>query len=140
MYASLLQRAAKSGRPLGPGSDEWKALHRDLVPPYDPDKFPNKWRKLEPEQPARTLMAHLGKDSYSHIHYDSAQARPISVREAARLQSFPDGFRFNGTMNPAFRQIGNAVPPLLARAIGSTLLRQLREAAPPYGRLVVAAS
>ena len=55
------------------------------------------WRN----EPARTLMAHLGKDSYSHIHYDSEQARTISVREAARLQSFPDGFVFCGTMNPA---------------------------------------
>ena len=62
-------------------------------------------------------MAHLGKDSYSHIHYDSEQARTISVREAARLQSFPDGFMFCGTMNPAFRQIGNAVPPLMAKAL-----------------------
>ena len=88
------------------------------MPPYDPGKFPNKWRKMEADEPARTLMAHLGKDGYSHIHYDSAQARTISVREAARLQSFPDGFRFEGTMNPAFRQIGNAVPPLLAKAIG----------------------
>ena len=59
-------------------------------------------------------MAHIGKDTYSHIHYDGRQARTISVREAARLQSFPDGFRFEGTMNPAFRQIGNAVPPLMA--------------------------
>ena len=75
--------------------------------------------------PARTLLAHLGKDGYSHIHYDSRQARPISVREAARLQSFPDGFRFAGTMNPAFRQIGNAVPPLLARAVAQTLRGQL---------------
>jgi DNA (cytosine-5)-methyltransferase 1 len=62
-------------------------------------------------------MAHLGKDGYSHIHYDSDQARTISVREAARLQSFPDGFVFEGSMNPAFRQIGNAVPPLLAKAL-----------------------
>jgi DNA (cytosine-5)-methyltransferase 1 len=76
-------------------------------------------------EPARTLMAHLGKDSYSHIHYDSAQQRVISVREAARLQSFPDGFRFAGTMNPAFRQIGNSVPPLLAWHIADELLRRL---------------
>jgi DNA (cytosine-5)-methyltransferase 1 len=87
---------------------------RAYVPPYDPTKFPNKWRKMEPDAPARTLMAHIGKDTYSHIHYDSTQARTITVREAARLQSFPDGFMFSGTMNPAFRQIGNAVPPLLA--------------------------
>jgi DNA (cytosine-5)-methyltransferase 1 len=72
---------------------------------------------MERNLPARTLMAHLGKDSYSHIHYDSNQARTISVSEAARLQSFPDGFVFEGSMNPAFRQIGNAVPPLLARAL-----------------------
>ena len=48
-------------------------------------------------------MAHLGKDSYSHIHFDDHQARTISVREAARLQSFPDGFVFTGSMNSAFR-------------------------------------
>jgi DNA (cytosine-5)-methyltransferase 1 len=71
-------------------------------------------------------MAHLGKDSYSHIHYDSEQARTISVREAARLQSFPDGFVFCGTMNPAFRQIGNAVPPLMAMALANTMMVALR--------------
>lgn len=85
--------------------------------PYDPTKFPNKWWKLRAETPVRTLMAHLGKDSYSHIHFDSEQARTITVREAARLQSFPDGFIFKGSMNPAFKQIGNAVPPLFAYAI-----------------------
>lgn len=85
--------------------------------PYDKNKFPNKWWVLEAEKPVRTLMAHLGKDSYSHIHYDPLQARTISVREAARLQGFPDGFHFCGSMNPAFKQIGNAVPPLFAYAL-----------------------
>ncbi len=73
-------------------------------------------------------MAHMGKDTYSHIHYDGDQARVISVREAARLQSFPDGFRFCGTMNPAYRQIGNAVPPLLAKQLAETMLRSIRDA------------
>ena len=89
--------------------------------PYDPTKFPNKWWKLYKNRPARTLMAHLGKDSYSHIHFEKAQARTISVREAARLQSFPDGFVLRGSMNPAFRQIGNAVPPLVAYAIAMAM-------------------
>jgi len=102
-----------------------KILRAEIVPPYDPGKFPNKWRKMEADAPARTLMAHLGKDGYSHIHYDSSQARTISVREAARLQSFPDGFRFSGTMNPAFRQIGNAVPPLMAKAIAEVVRKTL---------------
>jgi DNA (cytosine-5)-methyltransferase 1 len=109
--------ARKQGHAIRPGTVKYKELYKATVPPYDPGKFPNKWRKMERDLPARTLMAHLGKDGYSHIHYDSDQARTISVREAARLQSFPDGFIFEGSMNPAFRQIGNAVPPLLARAL-----------------------
>jgi DNA (cytosine-5)-methyltransferase 1 len=111
-----------SGKQVRKDSRTYIEVTKEYVPPYDPGKFPNKWRKMEADHPARTIMAHIGKDSYSHIHYDSEQARTISVREAARLQSFPDGFRFSGTMNPAFRQIGNAVPPLLAHAVISQLL------------------
>lgn len=125
LFEAELERLDAEGlRPVA-GSAEWDAIKAAFVPPYDASKFPNKWRKMEACAPARTLLAHLGKDGYSHIHYDSRQARPISVREAARLQSFPDGFRFAGTMNPAFRQIGNAVPPLLARAVAQTLRIQL---------------
>jgi DNA (cytosine-5)-methyltransferase 1 len=107
------------------GSQEYNDLTLEYIPPYDPSKFPNRWRKIEPDKPSRTLMAHLGKDSYTHIHPDSKQARTISVREAARLQSFPDGFRFSGTMNTAFRQIGNAVPAVLAWALAVQLLETL---------------
>lgn len=108
------------------GSVRYKEELAAHIPPYDPGKFPNKWRKMEADTPARTLMAHLGKDSYSHIHFDSDQARTISVREAARLQSFPDGFVFQGPMNPAFKQIGNAVPPLMAKALADKIYYQLQ--------------
>lgn len=128
MFNEELARLAKKGRAPTEGTDAWDDLWDSYVPPYDVGKFPNKWRKMEPDLPARTLMAHLGKDSYSHIHYDSAQARTISVREAARLQSFPDGFVFCGTMNPAFRQIGNAVPPLLGKAVATEMMDTLRTA------------
>lgn len=121
-----IKQMGRKGRHIRPGTTEFEELKKKIVPPYDAAKFPNKWRKMEADQPARTLMAHLGKDSYSHIHYDSEQARTISVREAARLQSFPDGFVFEGTMNPAFRQIGNAVPPLMAKAIADEIMSQLR--------------
>jgi DNA (cytosine-5)-methyltransferase 1 len=104
---------------------EKKKLYRAMVPPYPIHSFPNRWWKLRPDFPARTLMAHIGKDTYAHIHYDSKQARVISVREAARLQSFPDGFRFCGTMNPAFRQIGNAVPPLMAKRLADQMMQTL---------------
>ena len=105
-----------------------------MVPPYPVGNFPNRWCKLRPDQPSRTLLAHIGKDTYSHIHYSDEQARTISVCEAARLQSFPDGFKFEGTMNPAFRQIGNAVPPVMAWKIAEEL-RKLIEAAVRSSRL-----
>ncbi|MHB9145739.1 MAG: DNA cytosine methyltransferase [Symbiobacteriia bacterium] len=114
LFEAELARRRAVGEDIPEGSEEFESLKAAIVPPYDPSKFPNKWRKIERDQPTRTLMAHLGKDSYSHIHYSDEQARTISVREAARLQSFPDGFKFSGAMNSAFRQIGNAVPPLLA--------------------------
>lgn len=126
MLAERIALLRSKGQKIREGSAEYDRLKDAIVPPYDAGKFPNKWRKMWRDQPARTLMAHLGKDSYSHIHYDSEQARTISVREAARLQSFPDGFVFCGTMNPAFRQIGNAVPPLMARALATTIMTALR--------------
>lgn len=128
MFRERLAVARARGEKLSEGSAKYRALWDATVPPYDASKFPNKWRKMWRDQPARTLMAHLGKDSYSHIHYDSTQARTISVREAARLQSFPDGFRFSGTMNPAFKQIGNAVPPLMAKALAVHMMRAIRKA------------
>ncbi|WP_348629542.1 DNA cytosine methyltransferase [Mesorhizobium sp. M7A.F.Ca.MR.245.00.0.0] len=125
---ALARERAHTGAAPPAGSQAWRELRTSIVPPYDTGKFPNKWRKMEPDLPARTLMAHLGKDSYSHIHYDSAQSRTISVREAARLQSFPDGFIFRGAMNAAFRQIGNAVPPLLSRALAKEIGKVFAEA------------
>ncbi len=107
------------------GSEKWASLRAKYVPPYDPGKFPNKWWKLNSTMPSRTLTAHMGKDTYSHIHWDGVQKRTVSVREAARLQSFPDSFRFSGAMNAAFRQIGNAVPPLLAEAVARCLRQDL---------------
>ena len=127
MLKDHLKLLAKQGTKITPDSKQYEEIKASIVPPYDVSKFPNKWRKMWRDQPARTLMAHLGKDSYSHIHYDSEQARTISVREAARLHSFPDGFVFCGTMNPAFRQIGNAVPPLLAKAIAAHVMKTLKQ-------------
>jgi DNA (cytosine-5)-methyltransferase 1 len=127
----------KRKKPLS--KDEREELKRAIVPPYPVGSFPNRWWKLRRDFPSRTLMAHIGKDTYSHIHYDSAQARVISVREAARLQSFPDGFRFCGTMNPAFRQIGNAVPPIMAKRLAEEIRAALDRAVVPTDRRPVAA-
>ena len=115
-------RLQAAGNAPDPGTQEWEELDARFVPPYDEHDFPDKWRKLFPDRPSWTVPAHLAKDSYSHIHYDEAQARMISIREAARLQSFPDAFLFTGNMGDCFRQIGNAVPPLLARAVAGAVV------------------
>jgi DNA (cytosine-5)-methyltransferase 1 len=115
-----------------PGTPEYLVLERRFVPPYPEAIFVDKWRKLIAEQPAWTVPAHLSKDAYSHIHYDSEQARAISIREAARLQSFPDAFTFFGNVGERFRQIGNAVPPLVAWALACRVLELLgRTPTPP---------
>jgi DNA (cytosine-5)-methyltransferase 1 len=137
MLAERIDQLRSGGKLVREGSAEFNRVRASIVPPYDPGKFPNKWRKMWRDQPARTLMAHLGKDSYSHIHYDSEQARTISVREAARLQSFPDGFLFCGTMNPACRQIGNAVPPLMAKALAVSMMVALMGNAAPDNEIVI---
>jgi DNA (cytosine-5)-methyltransferase 1 len=129
-FREELKVRREAGERVRKRSRAWDDLRRRIVPPYRVDGFPNKWWKLCSDRPSRTLMAHLGKDSYSHIHFDDHQARTISVREAARLQSFPDGFAFVGSMNAAFRQIGNAVPPLLAYQIGLALKCTIQNTAP----------
>lgn len=81
----------------------------------------HKYHVLRKNEPSTTILAHLHKDGYRFIHYDSEQARTLTVREAARIQTFPDDYFFVGSMSSAYKMIGNAVPPqfskILAKAI-----------------------
>lgn len=104
---------------LQEGTPEWDDLWKKTVPPYSVDKFLSKWKRIERDKPCYTLTAHMALDTYSHIH--PWEPRGISVREAARIQSFPDDYVFQSNMGDAFKQIGNSVPPLMARAIAHTL-------------------
>lgn len=87
----------------------------------------HRYHVLEPDLPSTTIIAHLYKDGNRFIHYDSKQSRSITVREAARLQSFDDDFDFVGSQGNAYQMIGNAVPPQLAKRVALALSKLLDE-------------
>ncbi len=86
---------------------------------YRSDTFNDKYKRLDWDELSRTITAHIAKDGYWYIH--PSEHRTLTVREAARIQTFSDDFRFAGTRSDAFRQIGNAVPPLLGRVVAETI-------------------
>ena len=86
----------------------------------------HKYFVIRPDEPSNTIPAHLYKDGLRHIHWDPAQARTITVREAARLQTFPDDFDFVGSQSDAYKMIGNAVPPRFAKALACAVFEVLR--------------
>jgi DNA (cytosine-5)-methyltransferase 1 len=84
--------------------------------------FLDRFKVLDPFGNAHTIVAHIAKDGHHYIHPDPLQNRSITLREAARIQSFPDDYYFEGSRTAAFQQIGNAVPPILAAAIAKALI------------------
>ncbi len=90
---------------------------------YRSDIFDDKYKRLVWDDVSRSITAHIAKDGYWYIHPE--QHRSLSIREAARIQTFPDRFRFAGEPTHRLRQIGNAVPPLLAEQLGHGLIRAL---------------
>tara|TARA_Y100001954_G_C15802865_1_gene601085 strand:- start:80 stop:1432 length:1353 start_codon:yes stop_codon:yes gene_type:complete len=86
----------------------------------DSKSFTDKYHKLDPNKPSRTIVAHLNRDNNGYVHYGK-NPRGISPREAARIQSFPDWYKFEGPLTTQYKQIGNAVPPLLAEVIANAI-------------------
>jgi DNA (cytosine-5)-methyltransferase 1 len=101
-------------------------LPHHLITRKNPHVFTDKYKVVAGNAPySHTIIAHIAKDGHYYIHPDIEQARSISVREAARLQSFPDDYFFEGSRLKVFTQIGNAVPPLMAKQIARTIKEAL---------------
>lgn len=109
--------------------DEWNNgkrlnyadLPQRLIKHSNTDSFVNRFQVVNGLGVSHTVVAHIAMDGHYYIHPDKEQNRSISVREAARIQSFPDDYFFEGSRTAAFKQIGNAVPPLMAKKIAEKI-------------------
>ncbi len=109
--------------------DEWNkgkrlnyaSLPSRLIKHNNTKSFTNRFQVVNGQGVSHTVVAHIAMDGHYYIHPDKKQNRSISIREAARIQSFPDDYFFEGSRTAAFKQIGNAVPPLMAEKIAKKI-------------------